>query len=138
MKGYQIVLYLLLFNLTCGFFTAINWPGTADSSFLTGTGNATDYQERFNSTEFMDKTEPEASTAFSFVGHIWSGLSLIWDCISFVFTGFGRLLIAIGDQIGTASAKAAFTSLGVVLQAGLDLVVIFWVYSLLTGRVVEQ
>lgn len=138
MKGYYIILYILMLNLGCGFFLTINWPGTAYSSYLTGTGNSTQYLERFNSTEFMERTEPEASTIFTYVGHIWSGLSLVFDAVSFVFTGFARLLIGVGDQIGDATARTGLTSFGVIVQVVLDFIVFLWIYQLLTGRTVEQ
>lgn len=136
--GFQIVLYILLFNLVCGMLYAISFPGTEFSNVLYGTGDIEDYEERFNATEFMDKTEPEASDAFTFVGHIWGGLQLIWNAIRFTVFGFPTMLQGIGYQIGNPEAKGVFDNISNILIVATSFIIFMWLYQLLTGRRVED
>lgn len=137
-SGYQITLYLLIFNLICGFMYAASVPATSRSNILTGTGSSSDYQERFNATEFMERTEPEASTAFTFVGHIWGGLQLVWNAIRFTLFGFPTMLSQIGGQIQDPTAASTFSDMANILYAVIGFIYFLWLYQLLTGRRVEE
>jgi hypothetical protein len=135
--GFQLVLYILILNLISGMMYALNVPGTERSNILTGTGNVTEYQERFNPGEFLNATEPEASTTFTFIGHIWNGLNVIWSAIRFTVFGFPTMLQGIGSQIQDPAAAAAFTNIANVLYAIFSFIIMMWLYQLLTGRNVE-
>jgi hypothetical protein len=116
---------------------ALKVPWTQRSTFLTGTGNVSEYQERFNPGGFLNATEPKASTAFTFIGHIWNGLNVIWNAIRFTIFGFPTMLQAIGSQIQDPSAASAFTNIANVLYAIFSFIIMMWFYQLLTGRNVE-
>jgi len=135
--GFQVVLFILLFNMVCGFIYTIGVPGTEYSNILGGAGNSTDYEERFNATEFMKKVEPEASETFTFVGQVWSGLQLLFNAITFVIAGFPLMLIGISGQIGDPAAKLAFDSFAAIITATTYFIVFLWLYQLLTGRSVD-
>lgn len=136
--GFNIVMYIMLLNLVCGLMYVLAVPGTEFSNVLYGTGDTEEYEERFNATEFMDKTEPEASDAFTFVGHIWGGLQLIWNGIRFTVFGFPTMLQGIGGQIGDPTAKAAFGNISNILIVATSFIIFMWLYQLLTGRRVED
>lgn len=136
--GWHIILYLFLFNMICGLLYAISVPGTSFSNILYGTGDTEDYQERVDPGALMNKTDPEASETFTFVGQIWNGLSLIWDSIRFTVFGFPTMMQGIGDQIQDPTAKTAFTNISTILYAAIGLIISFWIYELLTGRKVED
>lgn len=136
--GFQITFFVLLLNLIAGLMYASSVPGTDFSNILTGTGNTTQYEERYNASEFMERTEPEASTAFTFVGHIWGGLQLVWNAIRFTLLGFPTMLQMIGDQIQDATAKRTYGYITDVIYVAVGFIYFMWLYQLLTGRRVED
>lgn len=135
--GFQVVLYILIFNLTCGLVYAISVPGTQFSNILTGTGDVEDYQERVNPEEFMNKTSEEASNIFTFAGQILTGLSLVWDIIRFTIGGLPTMLIGIGGQL-TPEAKPAYNAITAVLIAVEGFIVFLWLFQVFSGRQVED
>jgi len=136
--GTQLVMFLVILNLVSGLMYTLNVPGTAYSNILPGVGNATDYSTRFNASEFMESTQPEVSSVLTYVGHIWSGLQLVWNAIRFVVMGFPTMLEQIGGQIQDPAASVAFTKISHVLYAIFSFVFFFWLFQLLTGREVED
>ena len=136
--GFQIILYLLILNLVCGLMYVSSVPGTEFSNLLYGTGDVEDYEERVNPEEFMNQTEPKVSTIFTFVGHIWSSLQLIWNVVRFTVFGFPTMMQGISGQIGDPVAKATFTNIANVLYVVFSFIILLWLYQLLTGRQVED
>jgi hypothetical protein len=135
--GFHVVFFVLLFNLVCGLMYSISVPGTEYSNILGGTGDTSDYDERFNATEFMEKVEPEASETYTFVGNIWSGLQLIFNAISFVVAGLPILFIGISNQVGDPTAKAAVQTFGAIICSAAYFIIVLWLYQLFTGRSVD-
>lgn len=135
--GFQLVMFVLILNLTCDLMYIVSVPGTAYSDVLTGTGTPAEYQERFNASTFMNRTQPQASITFVYLGHIWSGLQLVWNAIRFTVFGFPTMLQQIGSQVSDPSAKVAYTAISGVLYAVFSVIIFMWLYQLFTGREVE-
>lgn len=135
--GFHVIFFVLLFNLVCGAVYSLSVPGTEYSNVLGGTGNTTDYDERFNATDFMEKVEPEASETYTFVGNIWSGLQLVWNAITWIVAGLPIMFVGISYQIGDPAAKTAVTTLGAIVCSAAYFIIVLWLYQLFTGRTVD-
>lgn len=135
--GFQLVLYIIILNMTCGLLYNISAPATGETNILAGQGDPQDYADRFNTTRFLNETTPSASAIYTYTGHIWSALLVVWSAIRFVVAGFPYMLIQIGGEISDPTAKLAFTSFSYVLGATFSLIILMWLFQVLTGREVE-
>ena len=137
MKAFNIVLFIFILNLVCGLMYAISFPGTQYSNILGGTGNPEDVQERVDPGKFMNKTDPKATEALTFLGAVVNSVLAFWDVVRFTIFGFPTMMIGISGQINDAEAKLVFDAFAGVLVTVMYLIVTVWLFQLWSGRSVE-
>ena len=133
--GFQVVLFILILNLTTGLMYQTSVPGTAYSNVLTGTPSSENITERFNASSLIN---PEPSMTITFVGHLLAALNAMWMAIRMVVVGFPDMLAQIAGSIPDPSARATFTSISYVLYGVFSIIIFMWVFQLVTGRQVED
>jgi hypothetical protein len=137
--GFKIVIYLLILNCVSGLIYTVSVPGTAYSYAMHTTPSGEDFEENFNSTEFMQNQQPGIISDFPFLGNIYGTIMMLWNAVNFVIMGFPTLLEQLGGFIPEAgSGKAAYTAICWVLRALFSLIIFGWLFQLITGRQVED
>lgn len=136
--GFQLVLYLLCLNLACGLCYTLGIAGTSYSNPVIGSGNATDYQNRFDPDRIMNQTQPNIISEFPFLGGVYGGLMMFWNAISFIILGFPRLLYSFSGAIQDPIAKAAYNIICDVLVAVCMFIWVGFLFQIITGRQVQD
>lgn len=132
--GFQLVLFLLCLNLVAGLLYTINAPGTSYSNPVTGVGNASDYEARFNPEEMMNKTQPDIIGDFPYLGNIYGTLMYLWNAINFIIMGFPALLEQYAGLIPLGTGRTVYTALTLVLRAIFMFIILGWLFQVFTGR----
>lgn len=136
--GFQIVLFLLALNIVSGLIFTLNVPGTEYSHAVTGTGDAEDYEDRFDAGEMLNETQPGVWANIPFLGNIYGTIMMLWNGLNFVIMGFPALLQQYAGFIPDVAGRNAFTAITLVLRAIFSFVIFGWIFQIITGRQTED
>lgn len=137
--GYQIILYMLILNLVSGLVYQLGIPGTNYANVLnTGTeANSTNYAEEFNSTELLERTDPQFSIT-NVADYVFSGLFLLYSAIRSITIGFPDLVNTVAYSIPDADGRNAVLAISSVLYAAFAFLIFLWLFQLITNRRVSE
>lgn len=121
------VAYVVLNAQTNG---AYLFPGVKYTQTLNGTGNITDYENKFNATGMVE--DWQAVGSYGFAGDIFSGLNLFWNVFRFLVDGLGMTLEWIGSVIPVA--ETGFTWIAYIIRIACAVMFVTLVIELITGR----
>jgi len=136
--GFQFVLYIIILNLVSGLVYSLNVPGVEYTTPPIGTGNATDYEEKFNPEFLILGISMAPLLAIPFVGHFLAFALIVWSAVSFIVMGFPQMLEGYASFIGDPVAQTALTGVCWVLRGVFSFIIFMWLYQLITGRTVED
>jgi len=136
--GFQVILYLVIFNLVCSLAYVMGIAGTQYGYSLYGSGDIDDTIERLDPQKFINQTKPSQWVVIEFLGNIANQIFALWNIVEYAIFGFPKFLENIGAAIPNAEARAIFTVLSKVLEATQGLVIILWLVQVITGREMEN
>lgn len=136
--GFKLVIYILILNIVSGLVYSLTVPGSSYSYAMTGTGNTTEYEQRLNSTEFMEKQQPGIISQLPFLGNIYGTIMMLWNAIKFVIIGFPLMLAQLGGFITDESGRTAYNIICGAIGAVFSLIIFGWLFQIITGRQTED
>lgn len=132
--GFSTVLFLLCLNLVCGLMYALTVPGTEYSHALMGTGNASDYQERFDPEGMMNATQPGIIGDLPYLGNIYAAIMYLWNAVAFIIAGFPLMLYQWAGAIPSYAARTAYLTIITPVIAIFYFLILGWLFQVFTGR----
>lgn len=136
--GFQIFLYCFLLNLVGGLGYTLQIAGSQRGFPLLDTVDIEDYTDRVDPERMINQTNPETSEILTFLGHIYSATLQLFNAVRFVLLGLYDLLMTLGSIIPDAAARSAFSTIAAVIQGAVDLVILGWIYQLISGRRIQD
>jgi len=136
--GFKIVIYILILNVVSGLVYSLSVPGTQYSYSMTGTGNAAEYEQRLNATEFMEKQQPGIIAELPFLGNIYGTIMMLWNALKFVIVGFPLMLSQLGGFIPDEAGRTSYGYICGVIGAVFSLIIFGWLFQIITGRQTED
>lgn len=131
---WEILLGILILNLSTGLVVALQLPGTANASTLTAM-NGTQYETHFNNTALAKGWDSTPFSGIPIIGDIFYGFNAFWQMFHYVFDGFPTFLNWIRDSyIADQGARDAFTAIAVVLSSLFYILFAVFIIEFISGR----
>lgn len=134
---WQILLFLIVFNLGIGLVIALNLAGTEYfAPTYSDNFNGTLYEEQFNATSIAQKWSATPFSGIPVIGDIFAGFDFLWQMIGYMADGLPTLLLWMGNSfISDASGLAAFTLIANALRAVYAVLFATFLIEFISGRV---
>jgi len=137
--GFQLALMMLSINVAAMMWSGFQIAGYQNTNALQHTGSASDYASKFDPDAMLkNNTDLNVVSSIAFLGNIYTGLTTLWNTISFLVYGFPTMLNQFGSMIQDPTAHAAFDNFVLGLYGIESFIYILWIYQLLTGRDVSD
>lgn len=133
---WQILLFIIVLNLTVGLVIALQVPGTEYVGATSPNVNGTDYESQFNATKIAKGWSPTPFSGIPIIGDIFAGFNFLWQMFGYVIDGFPTLLTWISDTyITDAGGQTAFFIIANVIRAIEAVLISTFIIEFISGRI---
>lgn len=132
---YNLLMFIVCFNLAIGLVLALNLPGTAYVNPTNPTKNTTDYESQFNATEIAKGWKPSFSVGILVIDEVFSMFNFLWRNLVFLIDGFPQMLDWISYTFSVdASGQTALGFIKWAWRAVFSITMTFFVIEFISGR----